>query len=93
MLDGFERMITISLVTKKNEIIPIEKINKTGIISIQTNKNTKIKYNEEEIELKRTRIFTREDVISNMNIVSEDDNVKLYIIIRYKENTILIKED
>ena len=92
-MDGFERMITISLVTKKNEIIPIEKINKTGIISIQTNKSTKIKKNKEEVELKRTRIFTREDVISNMNIVSEDDNVKLYIVIRYKENTILIKED
>ena len=91
-MDGVERMITISLVTKKNEIIPIEKINKTGIISIQTNKSTKIKYNKEEVELKRTRIFTREDVISNMNIVSEDDNVKLYIVIRYKENTIYIKE-
>ena len=86
-------MITISLVTKKNEIIPIEKINKTGIISIQTNKNTKIKYNKEEIELKRTRIFAKEDVVSNMNITSMDDDVKLYITIRYKENTISIKED
>lgn len=92
-MNGFERIITISLVTKKNEIIPIEKINKTGIISIQTNKNTKIKYNEEEIELKRTRIFTREDIVPNMNIVSMDDDVKLYITIRYKENTILMKED
>ena len=92
-MGGFERIITISLITKKNEIIPIEKINKTGIISIQTNKNTKIKYNEEEIELKRTRIFTREDIVPNMNIVSMDDDVKLYITIRYKENTILMKED
>lgn len=92
-MDGFERILTISLITKKNEIIPIEKINKTGIISIQTNKNTKIKYNKEEIELKRTRIFAREDVVSNMNITSMDDDVKLYITIRYKENTISIKED
>ena len=92
-MDGFERILTISLITKKNEIIPIEKINKTGIISIQTNKNTKIKYNKEEIELKRTRIFAREDVVSNMNITSMDDDVKLYITIRYKENTILMKED
>ena len=92
-MDGFERILTISLITKKNEIIPIEKINKTGIISIQTNKNTKIKYNKEEIELKRTRIFAREDVVSNMNITSMDYDVKLYITIRYKENTISIKED
>ena len=92
-MDGFERILTISLITKKNEIIPIEKINKTGIISIQTNKNTKIKYNKEEIELKRTRIFAKEDVVSNMNITSMDDDVKLYITIRYKENTISIKED
>ena len=92
-MDGFERILTISLITKKNEIIPIEKINKTGIISIQTNKNTKIKYNKEEIELKRTRIFAKEDVVSNMNITSMDDDVKLYITIRYKENTILMKED
>lgn len=84
---GFEKIVTISEITQVGKVIDIEKINKTGTITIQAlNGNTSIKYNDEIIEIKRTAMFKKEDLISNMNITCLDDGIKLYILIKYKES-------
>lgn len=84
---GFEKIVTISEITEVDKVIDIEKINKIGTITIQAlNGNTSIKYNDEIIEIKRTVMFKKEDLISNMNIMCLDDGIKLYILIKYKES-------
>ena len=84
---GFEKIVTISEITEVDKVIDIEKINKIGTITIQAlNGNTSIKYNDETIEIKRTVMFKKEDLISNMNIMCLDDGIKLYILIKYKES-------
>ena len=84
---GFEKIVTISEITEVGKVIDIEKINKIGTITIQAlNGNTSIKYNDEIIEIKRTVMFKKEDLISNMNITCLDDGIKLYILIKYKES-------
>ena len=58
---GFEKIVTISEITQVGKVIDIEKINKTGTITIQAlNGNTSIKYNDEIIEIKRTVMFKKE---------------------------------
>lgn len=84
---GFEKIITISTTTKENEAIVIESIDKIGLVSIQAvNGDLRIKYNEEETEIKSTRMFRRRDYISNMNIVALQSDIKIYVTIRYKED-------
>ncbi|WP_133014892.1 hypothetical protein [Clostridium cuniculi] len=94
-MEGFERVITISTISQfVNEQIVDLDVESIGKISIQVSKATKIKYNDEEIEIKRTRIFNKEDIISNMNIFALEENVKFYITVRYKENIgNLLKEE
>lgn len=92
-MEGFERIVTISTTSQfLNEQIVNLDVKSMGKISIQVNKTTKIKYNDEEIEIKRTRIFNREDAISNMNIFALEENVKFYITVIYKENLALIND-
>ncbi len=83
----FEKIITISETTEVDKIIDIEKINKVGTITIQAlNDNTSIKYNNKIIEIKKTSIFEKVDLISNMNITCLDSGIKLYILIKYKKS-------
>lgn len=86
-MDGFERVITISKASEyPNEQLVDLSIESVGRISIQVNRKTKIKYNDEEIEIKRTMIFNKEDMMSNMNIFALEEDVKFYITVRYKED-------
>ncbi|WP_297993960.1 hypothetical protein [uncultured Clostridium sp.] len=83
----FEKIVTISEITEVNKVINIAKINKIGTITIQAlNGNTSIKYNNKLVEIKKTVMFEKVDLISNMNITCLDSGIKLYILIKYKKS-------
>ena len=84
----FERIITISKNSVMNENIFIlnEEIQLKATVSMQVNKDTRIRLNDEIIELKKTKIFKIKDIVSNIEVYPLEDDVRFYVTIRYKEN-------
>ena len=84
----FERIITISKNSAINENIFTlnEKIWLKATVSIQVNKDTRIRLNDEVIELKKTKIFKVKNIVPDIEIYPLEDDVKFYVTIRYKEN-------